>query len=188
MNNSAQTSEEDSTDVDRFYPISTKTLLDVFYLSVLGWTVWLLRRAGEWGFDDRLFPYLVGVPLCILVVVKLLKLHFEGVLPFPSINIEDGGPIVPDDDRTTRPRNERQRYELIMLAWVVALPVVLYYFGFVLVVPVYLFAFLWYFKRDLKLALVTSVGGSVALYGLFVILLDVPIWEGALDLITVLLP
>lgn len=173
---------------DSFYPVSSETFLTVFYVSLVGWTVWLLFRASQWDWDDRVFPYLVGIPLCLLAVSKLLKLHFQPSLPLPSTDSEEESSKVETSDGLARPRALKQRYELIMLVWVVAFPVATYYLGFVLVVPVYLCTFIWYFQRDLKLALLVSIGGSLALYLLFVVLLGVSVWEGKLDVITVPLP
>lgn len=173
--------QNSSNSTNRLYPVSSETLQTVFYVLLFGWTVWLLVQASEWEWDDRIFPYLIGLPLCLLVGAKILKLRTEISMPLQPSDDETESIIETATDESARPVGVKQRYELTMLAWVVAFPVASYYFGFLLVVPVYLCSFLWYFQRDLKLAIAVSVVGSVGLYLLFVVLLDVSVWEGTID-------
>ena len=180
-----QSEPEGTRTPDRLYPFSTKTLQTVFYLLLLGWTGWLLAMANEWDGDDKLFPFVVGVPLCLLVTTKLLKLYSQRTASSTANKDNETESILEHDgDESSRSVAVKQRYELTMLVWVVALPVASYYLGFVPVVPVFIFGFLWYYQRDAKLAVAVALAGSITLYLLFAFLLDVSLWKGTVDTVS----
>lgn len=190
MSERSPTSDSDPTEAkDRLYPFSTETLQTAFYLLLLGWTGWLLAVANTWDGDDKLFPFVVGVPLGSLTVAKLVKLHYRPRGSSDADEADDTESVVGDEvDGSSRPVAVRQRYELTMLLWVIALPVASYYLGLALVIPAFIFSFLLYYRRDVKLAAAVTVAGSVGLYLLFVVLLDVSLWEGTLDVAPAVLP
>lgn len=188
------------------YDISPKAFEALFYLIVLAWVLLLLYWTQDWRTSDRLFPRMVGVPLIILLVLQLIRLKFTDqfnkitavlidLLSRGSSN--DGGISEITDNLESkykeskqkmgqRSKRERQIYELYMIGWIIALPAMMYYLGFVNAVPVYIFAFMMFFTRNPKLSTAITVGFSIALYILFVVLLSINLWDGTLDLPNIL--
>lgn len=193
-------------DEQGLFDISPKVFEALFYLAVLAWILLLLYWAQDWRTNDRLFPRMVGVPLVILLVLQLTRLKFtdqfnrvtavfiEALSRGPS---EDGAISDITDDLESkyseskqsmgeRSKRERQVYELYMVGWIIALPAMMYYLGFINAIPLYILAFMLFFTRNLKLSAAITVGFSIALYMLFVVLLSISLWDGTLGLPSIL--
>lgn len=69
-----------------------------------------------------------------------------------------------------------------MVTWVTALPVLVYYLGFTVTVPLYLFTFGAFFTRQIAFSQVMALVFWAFVFVFFVYLLGVQPWPGALDL------
>ena len=164
----------EASDERTLLPVDAKWFEATFYGVIFAWIGWLLLQTRGWSFEDRLFPRMVGLILMGLLVVQLVKALFPGLIESvtPDLSDEDPGFEI-DTDRSDRSRYERQKYELLMIGWVIALPLMLNFVGFILTVPIYLFAFLLYFLRDAtKTAIITGLT-TAAIYVLFVVVLNI---------------
>jgi hypothetical protein len=56
----------------------------------------------------------------------------------------------------------------------------LYLFGFYLVLPVFMFATIWYLRRNVKEASIATLVLVLFIFGGFDLLLGLQLWEGAL--------
>lgn len=157
-----------------------------FYVAVLVYVAYLLVTALGFSADDRLFPYLVGVPTIVFTLLQILFVQYPGLEQrFSTENESSDIKAMFEDAQESeagRSRAERQKYELLMIAWVVALPILIYYLGLATALPIYVFAFIWFFTRDPKFSLVITLGFSVGAYVLFIVTLGLIPWEGVLNI------
>lgn len=157
-----------------------------FFAFLLVWDLGLLFAAWPWTWQNKLMPVLVGITLAVLISIQLLRLSFPGIFElFEGEEDEDtDGELasIHDDESDTietLPKPVQEKYQILTSAWIVSLAVFIYLFGFVLVLPVYLSGFIWYFKRDAKLAGGLTAAFALFIYLLFVVVLEVQLWAGA---------
>lgn len=166
-------------------PFTIRQFRLAFYAAVAAYVAFLLVTALEFKFDDRLFPYLVGVPTILITLAHLVLLADPDLEDRLTPETGDEESIMPeaiDEEGVGRSAAGRQRYGLLMLAWVIVLPVLVYYLGFAYTLPPYVFAFIWFFRRDLRLAAIGTVGFSLGAYLLFIVTLRMIPWGGELGL------
>lgn len=171
-------------------PLSMRQGQILFYVVVALYVLFLLVTSWQFKFDNKLFPYLIGIPTVLITVVHIallasptLRERFEPETEQASLKDKLGaGDFDGEELKVGRSAAGKQKYGLVMLGWVIALPVLVYYFGYAYVLPPYVFAFIWYFRRDVKLALATSVGFTIAAYFLFIVVLGMIPWSGELGL------
>ncbi|MFB6097310.1 MAG: tripartite tricarboxylate transporter TctB family protein [Haloferacaceae archaeon] len=168
-------------------PLSIRQGQIAFYAVVALYVVFLLVTGWQFKFENKLFPYVVGIPTLLITLGHIamlaspsLRERFTPDTDTETLRDKLGGEF--GDDDVGRSAGGMQRYGLVMLGWVVALPVLVYYFGYAYVLPPYVFAFIWHFRRDVKLAAATAVGFSVAAYFLFIVVLGMIPWAGELGL------
>ncbi|MFB6097313.1 MAG: tripartite tricarboxylate transporter TctB family protein [Haloferacaceae archaeon] len=172
-----------------FDGVSPKVWSVVFYGAALLWVLALLVLASPWNWDNKFFPMLVGIPVILMLLLQMASDQFPGF--FEQLRPEA---LEDDDDLSTeferakesnvseRSKSEQQRWELYMLGWVIALPILMYFVGFAWVIPIYTFALGLFFTRDVKMAVGIAFGVSLFIFLLFVVLLEVRLWEGVLGL------
>lgn len=158
-----------------------------FHVLLLAWVVALTYWATRWdSWRDQLFPLLVTVPTALLVVVQLVRFRRPDLFGMRSR-------LGPDEDRRP-PRTGRDDVEsadaasnveterlLVVFCWVAAFPVAIYYLGFVLSIPLFLFGFVGYLLGDWRKAAGVTALVTVFVVVLFVSVLNVELWEGVLD-------
>ena len=177
-------------------PLSGRYLGALFFAGLLVWVGLLMYWSWPWDWDNKLFPLAVGTFAVVLTGIHIFWLLFPGVYDrlIPNLGFldedEDDGVDEELSERvedtgvqSVRSKSEREVYELLMLGWVIVLPILLYFGGFGLMLPIYTFAFGLFFLRDVKMALLITVLISVFIWLLFVVILDVQLWDGTLGLI-----
>lgn len=182
----------DGSLTDRLFPVpfSLRQGQIAFYLMAIGFVVFLLvTGTQQFSSDDMLFPYIVGIPSIIVGVIHVISLIFpeleSKVMPERADASEDLSSEIKesiDSGEGGRPLGERQRYGLLMTGWVLVLPILVFYLGFAYVLPPYVFAFILFFRRDVKLAASISILFTVAAYVLFILILGMIPWQGELGL------
>lgn len=179
---------DDGSDTGLF-PIDDRHVEVAVYTTLLGYVLILMVESIDMSFSAKLVPMLVGVPLMLLIVLKLLPVTVLGTLerylPLPS-DESDGAEEIGladrlDDDAGHGPADE-QRTAFAMVTWCIGLVVVLYLFGYYYGMPIYVFALTWYLNRDLKIAVVVTLLFVVAVTLLFVVLFEQLLYEGILGL------
>lgn len=166
---------------ERLIPISSTWLQTTFYLLLLVWAIYLLLQARNWSSQDQLFPTLLGVLIVILIPLQLLKMHVRSVREFLESE-EESSSVASAGRKTDRSNREQEIHALIVIGWTTFLFLISYIIGFVYSIPLFVFLFVTYYLRDLKIAAVTSFVFSLCLYLLFVEVLNLRMWQGILAL------
>ncbi|MHB9287905.1 tripartite tricarboxylate transporter TctB family protein [Halobacteriales archaeon Cl-PHB] len=163
-----------------------RTLEFVFYAAILAVVAFMLVTGQSLRWEDRVFPFLVGVPTVLLCLLQLAFLvrpdlaeRFSTDSATSSLQ-EKLSESIEGASEEGRPAAARRRVELQLLAWIGVLPVAVFYLGMVLVLPVWVFGFAWFFQGSARAAAVTTVVFSVLSYVIFVAFLDLRPWAGAL--------
>lgn len=173
------------------FSVHSKWFSLAFYAGIMAWVLLLLYWSRSWQWTNKLFPLMVGVPVILFTLLQTVdvwypdafdRLHPNRVVGGGSDGLSEDLEETAEDDMSTRSKAEQQRWELYMLAWVTALPMLMYFVGFAISIPIYTFALGWFFLRDVRAASGLTVGVSLFIYVLFVLLLGVPLWEGVLGL------
>lgn len=167
----------------RLYPFSPTTMTTLFYLALFVWAAVMMALARDWSWEDRLFPMVFTGIALVLIAAQLTVLHFgdrlERFVPDTAETGSDEMEIQEDGDEG-RVGRVRERYELIMIGWAVALPLSLYVIGFLYAIPLYTFAFVWYFNRNLRTAALAAALATALVYGLFAQVLGIRLPTGVL--------
>lgn len=170
------------------FPIPQHRIEQGFYLVLFVFVIILMSLTGEWPFDSRLMPLLVGIPTLVLIGLKVLPVDLDAIVdrlnPLSidanedeSVDLFDQGA----EDAKYDPGTQ-QRIAVVMLGWSSALVVLLYLFGFYFTMPPYVFAFSWYFHRDVRKAGIIATVFTVGATLLFIVLFDVILYTGELGL------
>lgn len=168
----------------RLYPLSPETMTTLFYLGLFVWAAVMLVVAFDWNWQDKLFPLFFATTALILITLYLLLMHagnrLQRFLPDTSETGSDEMEFDETGDAETRTGSLRERYEIIMIGWAIALPIALYVIGFLYTIPLYTVGFIWYFNRDLRTAVLTAAVATALVYGLFVEILGIRLPSGIL--------
>lgn len=165
---------------------TTSTRLTIgAYLFFLVWVLYLLVTAYNWtAYRDRLFPLLVGTPVLLFILVKLASLRYPELIDeiIPSRGEALNEEVTPMDQNRASgySAEKRKKLEIRICVWIVLLPVALHYLGFIIALPIYMFAFTYYLTGDLKTTTYFTLGFVAFIYVLFIQLLNMIIWQGAL--------
>lgn len=179
-------SQESSTDTtqSRLYPVSPVTMSTLFYIGLLLWAGLMLALAFNWGWQDKLFPVFFTSTAIVLIIIHLILVYFGGqlkrILPDTAETGSDQMEFDVGEDTEARTGEARERYELIMIAWSAMLPIALYIIGFLYTIPLYTAAFVYYFNRDPRTALLTALVATLVVYGLFIQILGIRLPTGIL--------
>lgn len=177
--------------------IERRWLWVIFYLLIVVWMVYLLNQAQHWdNFQDYLFPY-----ISIGLILVLIGLHLLLVWDLDAINrlfaplMKDSGgmmasfqPEIEDGKQITTVENDElpiveMRKRLVVLSlWVIVLPPILFYVGFTFGFPLYVMLFGYYATRSIGKASLVTVVFLLVVFVLFIIILDIPFWDGVLGL------
>lgn len=156
----------------------------LFYLGLFAWAAVMLVVAFDWNWQDKLFPLFFATSALILIALYLILMHagdrLQRFLPDTAETGSDEMEFDETGDVETRTGSLRERYEIIMIGWAIALPIALYVVGFLYTIPLYTVAFIWYFNRDLRTAILTAVVATALVYGLFVEILGIRLPGGLL--------
>lgn len=185
--------EEPSPVEAGLFPVHPRWFTLAFYGFLLAWLGYLLVETQSYRqFEDLLFPYIVGIPVGLLILIQLFIVQYPDLVdrmtPDQHGETGEGGELqqrfeTAATERTQRPKAEKERYELVMMAWVVVLPFMMYYVGMGWTLLLYVFTFTWYFVRDVRLAAIVTAVVTVFVYVLFIHFLGMIIWTGELGIV-----
>lgn len=140
----------------------------IFFAILLGWSINLLAQTDSWKMQDKLFPYLVGVPFVVLVAAKL----FDSTKEF--IQEKEYETIL--NSISEEGRSDKRS----LLVWIAVFPGLAYTIGIVFSVPFYFFGFMWFYSRNLSYSIIVAAILTAIIYGLFIFILDIYIYHGIL--------
>lgn len=136
-----------------------------FAIGILALMVGVICFLATYPFQASLFPYLVCLPVTVLLVIQVIREFREKSLPQATSTSEAGV----------------ERCQLIAeTGWLLAFLPLLYLMGFSVTIPVYTFLYLKFHHRSWSLAIILSLLLGVAIYTFFVIGLKMPLYEGIL--------
>lgn len=184
------TDHENISQEPGLFPVDSVWFTIGFYTLLFVWALYLLYEAFSFSaFEDYALPFLMIPIVLLLIPIKLFTVLF----PEAAQRIAPGDQSDPTGDiknevknrsseMSDRTKGEKEKYELIMIAWVVALPFMMYVIGMGWSIILYVFGFTWYFTRDLKTSIGVTVGVTAFITVLFMYILDMIIWNGILGL------
>jgi len=160
----------------------------VFTLLLLSFVLILFIFTLDLGRVARLVPLKVVVPTLVLLVVQLVlelvpKLaqrfkRFEKLRFDKSEQLQEKTRIHSPVSVT---ENSRGKRELHMFAWILSLPVFIYFFGFLIAIPMFMLFYLrWRSGERWLFSILMTAGMWGLLYGVFVIALRTHFYEGLL--------
>lgn len=156
-----------------------------FFGLLLLYTIGLLVQARSYSADARLFPFLVGGPLALMIALYIglvLSPWYSGrtsgvfdsitdeALSDAEANIDRSGP----DESTLRVQRE-----LKMTFWTVGVLFLTYLIGFLNTLAIFLFVFIYIYEQTLIRAVLVTVLSLAFVQVFFVDILSLPLWEGA---------
>lgn len=178
----AGTTSTGSDDESRLYPLGPKTMTTLFYLGLFAWAAVMLAVSLGWNWQDKLFPLVFSSLALLLIAMNLILLYWgEQVREFLPDTAQTGSGEMrfeDTDDTESRTGSTRERYELLMIGWVITLPAALYVIGFLYTIPLYTVGFIWFFTRDLRTAVLAAAVATAMVYGLFVQVLGIRLPAG----------
>lgn len=171
------------------FPIPDRRIEQGFYLVLFIWVGYLMTITMQLQFTSRLVPMIVGIPMLVLIGMQLAPVNWsrllDRVIPLsgPESDDTESADFADRVSGGTRfGRAKQQHVATVMIGWIVALVVLLYFFGYYFVLPPYVFALSWYFYRDVRRATILAITFTIAATLLFIVLFDVALYTGALGL------
>lgn len=158
----------------------------LFFLVLLAYDLLLVYVATGYSEDPRLFPLLMGVPLAGLIIVRIAMLLLADRFDFDSGGMFESVTSDLDIEETEEGGQagsgtlEQYQSELATMGWIAGLLALVWAFGFQISVVVFVFTYVLYYERDLQRAVLATVVAFGLVYLLFIQLLSVPLYEGAL--------
>jgi hypothetical protein len=153
----------------------------VFLLSLLSYSLVMVFELERYSSDARLFPLLVGIPLVLMLIVQIL------LLVLPDKFTPSSGGVFSDmtssfnedtDGQASITRGVKIQRETTMVFWIISAILMIWLFGMVVSIPIFVFAFKFVYSKNLLSS--TIVAGVVyALIDIiFIRLLNFIFWEG----------
>lgn len=164
---------------DHLADIDGRYLAAVFFSVLLTYTLALVYESFGYAWDARLFPLIVGIPLSIMILGKILLLLLNDRLDLQVVGFfEDVGDMNPSQKKKAQSRASRYRREFSMVLWIVGLVLLIYLIGNLAAVPLFIFAFILTYERNFRRAVLAAIVTSVFIYLLFIQVLDSTLWRG----------
>lgn len=129
--------------------------------------------AGYVTLDEttRYVPLLTGAVTLLLLIMDIVRIVLRGAAQSGSWVVEGGGVKVP----------ESRGRELAAIVLVAAGVAAIYLLGFLLAIPLYLFASIAYLgQQPMRVSVIVTVLTSLALYLVFEVALDYRLYPGVL--------
>lgn len=159
--------------------IETTFFLTVFYFLIFLYVLSTVVTAIKYSPSARLFPLLIGIPLLILLITKLILVLFvsprtDSIGPFSHVY-----DTLLDPD-TNQPAENQQKDEALTLLWIAIAFLLIWLTGFYLGGFIFITTFIYSTERSLSRALLTSSITTLGLFGLFEQILSAPTYQGYL--------
>ena len=131
--------------------------LSLFFVVIIG--VWIVA-AAQWRWDTRLFPWAVGIPAFILALCQLIT-DWRGT--GAEATEEGGEKKVPQGildialDASIAPE-EVTRHTVRVSAWLLAFGCSIWFLGFLISIPIFIYLYLVYEAKASKVSALTVTG------------------------------
>lgn len=182
---------------ERLAAVDSRTYQVVFFVGLLVWLSYLFVRSLPWNWTNKLFPWMVILPSGLFVLLKLVKLRYPAryAALLPSTGDDDTARSRLEEsyqqarsggDTAVRSRAQQLAYAVRLLAWMIALPVLVYVVGLANALPIYLVAFGLRFSKSPVRAVLNAVVYTVLMYLFFFVIMGMPDYAGSFGLPSVL--
>lgn len=167
----------------------------LFILIMLGVIIYMVLTAFDFRFRSGIMPILIGIPtifLLLILVVDCLFPHtlLSSIVVTGSADIFDMKKLKKDvlekvrkDKKPTltqEVKKDKGKLELITICWLLALVLLLYIFGFLLAIPIFLFFIIYLHTRFFWPSLFYTAAAWLMIYVIFVVLMKVRFFPGIL--------
>jgi hypothetical protein len=192
MSDGTSDATAESTDGSFPIPVGETGLKLLFYGGLLIYVITHVVLARDWSWENKLFPYLVGFPMIVLIVVNLVLVKYPSIrerftaTEKPTNKITEALSSSVDESETVTERAARHKAELGIVLWTISLPIAVYLLGFAWSLPPYVFVFILFYLRDLKAAITGTVLFTAFSYVVFLVLLNLRVYHGVLGLPNIL--
>lgn len=154
----------------------------LFFGLILAYVALLVTEALGYSSDPRLFPLVVGVPLLVLIAGQIVLLVFGDRFGIESVDLfENIQELEGSDEGSDMDPVERTRREFEMVVWSLLSFGVIWLFGHLVALVVFVFGFIYVYERSLKRALLATAVTFGFVYLLFVYILGASLWSGVLE-------
>ncbi len=139
--------------------------------TVVMFTIFASMSLLALGFPAKagFMPLLVGVPGTILCFAQIIL----------DLRRDKSAEIEAEKDAEPEETDETAKSELTMFMWLGAYTIGLLGFGFIIGGPILVFLYVRYCNRDsIRTALISGLGTLAVLYGIFIWLLELTLFEG----------
>ena len=139
---------------------------------IIGMTVFFVTSLGYEELKVKLMPLLTSgftILLSLIALVQDMKSGSEATMP-----TDEEGDVIEDEEKIRTPIGDYFK----AFGWVAALIVVVYFFGFLIATPSWMFFYLWKTGTKRWQAIVVGVGLTAILYGVFTMVLQVELFQG----------
>lgn len=161
---------------------------------ILAATLFLIYEAWDYRSSARLLPMITLVALAVLLVIRLLTIHFDnlGERIFWMIPSASGEESAEDEDgelgsleslQATSGGEQHASTAWRGIAWVIAFTIVLYIFGLLISIPFLLLAFMLIeYRGHVKTSIIVTIVLSGLIYLLFDVILNVRLYHGVIPI------
>jgi hypothetical protein len=147
------------------------------------WVLYLLPFIFEWrSLADRLFPILASFLVIGLASIQLLRNvspRVDRILTAEKDETESQG--FGDIETAQEEADSTFKSVAVLFGWIILFPILIYYLGFGLGTPIYAVGIFWYYHRDIKYTMLLTAILLIGMYVLFIWLLGLQVWDGALN-------
>lgn len=149
----------------------------VFLMAFLGL---LIGLALTYGPTSQLVPLIVAVPS--FVAVTLIALSHVSATVAEFVSWFNASAFTTDSDIFDEEETEyKDRPVARAIGWTLGLVVIAYLFGFVLVIPIFVYAFLrWEGGHERRQSALIAIGSVLVISGLFEVFFGTPLYVGAI--------
>jgi len=165
----------------------------VFGFLILGIILTITLRCLEYSFLAKIFPLIVGVPGIMLIVGELIR---EIVFTGAKRQIKPDEAKDLREDKINREKTvfqakkppakpyKKGSKEIDVFMWVIGLLGSIYFLGYLITIPLFLFFFLRFrASSNWLLSITVPIAMEVLVYVGFMMLLHIPLYEGLMFLL-----
>jgi Tripartite tricarboxylate transporter TctB family len=156
--------------------LTNRTAISLFFFMLLGLAVY---RAFDFGVAARLMPLIIGIPTFVLSAVVLgmeIVSQWQGK-PKKAKGAMDGSRL--GKDLSPEERRAMTRREVSVISWLIGLIVLIWLFGLLWSIPIFLVLILWLHGREpWRMVISIALGTWVVAYLLFGQILKMEFYQG----------
>ena len=138
----------------------------IFPSAALAIVIILIIVTLGYPYKAKLFPLLIAIPVAALLVVNIVKEAFGR----SKLEVES-------EEKTDSPKDTLFKY-LAVAAWMLGFALLIYFSGYLVGVPIFLFLYLKLHGEKWPAAIIYVLVVTVFVYGIFELLFDIQLYKG----------